>query len=93
MSGKDILKLLLISYGFTKINIETFWFDGKFCYEIQCSNPKGLGFDFDFTTNKGLMFAISYIIQEMDELGVDAISYDYWKENKHTIKELLKTYE
>ena len=53
MSGKDVLRLLLISYGFCRnIEISTYVGEGGWIgYEVSANNDDGLPFDVgDLTT-------------------------------------------
>lgn len=74
MSGKDVLTLLLIAYGFTrKIEIKTYRGEGNAIgYEIHAENENGESY---YEVNcEGLIFNISEIINQMNERG---ISPDY----------------
>lgn len=63
MSGKDILRLLLISYGFCRnIKIITYTGDGGWIgYEVYAKNDDGL--EYSEENNEGLLFHI-YMIQD-----------------------------
>ena len=87
MSGKDVLKLLLIAYGFTKSEIKTYRGDYNYIgYEIHATNEDGECYDEE--NCEGLLFNIVYIIERMRKEGIepqyDPLNGDY------SIKELLK---
>ena len=88
MSGKDVLKLLLLTFGFTKIDIKTYrGVYGCIGYEIHATNDEGDCLDEQ--NCEGLMFNITHIIQTMKKMGIDA-EYKILDGGEYSIKELLK---
>ena len=66
MSGKDVLKLLLIAYGFTKIEIKTYRGQYNYIgYEIHATNEDGECYDEE--NCEGIIFNITNIIEIMRE--------------------------
>lgn len=90
MTGKDFLKLLLISYGFTKIKIETYRGHDNFQgYTIHASNDEGEEY---YEENcEGLMFNISNINYTMKCKGIEPV-FDNFNGGEYTIKELLNMF-
>ena len=87
MSGKDVLKLLLIAYGFAKIEIKTYRANyGYIGYEIHAMNEDGKCFDEE--NCDGIIFNITNIIERMKQEGVEP-QYDPFN-GVFSIKELLK---
>ena len=90
MTGKDVLKLLLISYGFSKIKIETYRGHDNFQgYKIHASNNEGKEY---YEENcEGLMFNISNINYNMKCMNIEPV-FGNINGGEYTIKELLKMY-
>ena len=90
MTGKDILKLLLISYGFMNIEIETYRGHDNFQgYKIHASNNEGKEY---YEENcEGLMFNISKINYYMKCMNIEPV-FGNFNGGEYTIKELLKMY-
>lgn len=90
MTGKDVLKLLLISYGFTNIKIETYRGHDNFQgYRINASNDEGKEY---YEENcEGLIFNISQINYNMKCMNIEPV-FGNINGGEYTIKELLKTY-
>lgn len=72
MTGKDVLKLLLVAYGFKKVEITTYRADyGYIGYEINAENDNG---EIYCEHNcEGLMFNISFLIHTMNEKGIEPL--------------------
>lgn len=89
MTGKDILKLLLVSYGFKKVKIATYRADyGYIGYAINAEDDKGETYN---TVNcEGLMFNIACLINTMSEKGIEA-TYNPFPGRDYPIKKILET--
>ena len=88
MRGKDVLKLLLIAYGFDKIKITTYrGFDNAQGYEIHAANKNGDCYDEE--NCEGLMFNITFMIDWMKAEGIEP-TYRYFDGGEYSIKELLE---
>ena len=92
MTGKDFLTLLLVSYGFTEVKISLYKGEGGAQgYEIEAYNKE---IDDWFTEEncEGLMFNIRYIIDYMQENGIDTgCPFNCWYTPKEILKEVSKT--
>lgn len=90
MTGKDVLKLLLVSYGFKKVEIETYRADyGCIGYEISAEDDNGETYN---TVNcEGLMFNIAYLINTMSEKGIEA-TYNPFPGRDYPIKMILESH-
>lgn len=71
MSGKDVLRLLLISYGFCRnINISTYTGEGGYVgYEVSASNDDGV--EYYQIDCEGLLFHIYEIQKFMREENIE----------------------
>lgn len=89
MTGKDVLKLLLVSYGFKKVKIETYRADyGYIGYEISAEDNNGKTYN---TINcEGLMFNIADLINTMSEKGIKA-NYNPFPGRDYPIKMILES--
>lgn len=92
MTGKDFLKLLLLSYGFTKkIVIGTYRGDyNAFGYDIHAENDDGEYYN--EVNCEGLMFNISNMINWMAEHGISPHSHPF-PGREYSVNELLKMYK
>jgi hypothetical protein len=87
MSGKDVLKLLLIAFGFTKVNIRTYRGDYNYIgYEIHATGDDGIYYDEE--NCEGLMFNITNIIETMKDRGIDA-KYGVFGGGDYSVGEVL----
>ena len=92
MSGKDILTLLLASYGFKKIEISTYrGVNNAVGYKIYAANEQ-TGDYFQEENCEGLMFNIAYIINEMQQRNVDA-EYFILDGGDYSVNEILKMFK
>lgn len=89
MTGKDVLKLLLVSYGFKKVTIDTYRADfGNVGYEINAENDNGDTYN---TINcEGLMFNIAYLIRTMSEMGIEP-QFNPFPGHDYTVKRILES--
>lgn len=70
MTGKDVLKLLLVSYGFKKVKIDTYRADyGCIGYQINAENDDGDTYA-EFNC-EGLMYNIAHLINTMSRKGIE----------------------
>lgn len=90
MTGKDVLKLILCSYGYDRnIDIQTYYGEsGCIGYEVNASNAEG---DFYLEDNcEGLMFHIYCILSYMKDNNV-SYKHDWWNiSTKHIIDDNLR---
>lgn len=88
MTGKDFIKLLLLSFGFTeKIQISTYRGDyNAIGYDIHAENKEGECYS--EVNCEGLMFNISYMINWMAKHNITATSHPFVG-REYSIKELL----
>lgn len=92
MSGKDFLTILLVAYGFKKIEITTYRGVGNAIgYDIYAGNEE-TGEYFQEKNCEGLMFNIAYIINEMRDRNIEA---KYWvlDGGEYSISEILKMFK
>ncbi len=92
MSGKDILTLLLVSFGFKKIKIQTYrGANNALGYKIYATNEE-TGEYYQDENCEGLMFNIAYIINEMRDRNIEA---KYWilDGGEYSTKEILKMFK
>ena len=89
MSGKDILTLILVIYGFKEIKIGTYRGHGNAQgYVIDAYNKKR---DFYYIEEncEGLLFNITKIITEMEEHNIKP-TYSPFPGHEYTIKEIIE---
>lgn len=89
MTGKDVLKLLLVSYGFKTVTITTYRGDfGNVGYEINAKNDNGECYN---TINcEGLMFNIANLIRTMNEMGIEP-QFNPFPSHDYPIKMILES--
>jgi len=88
MTGKDVIKLLLLAYGFKKIKITTYRGQGNAQgYEIHAKNDDD--YYYDEVNCEGLMFNIVHIIDWMNQLGFEP-TYSIMPGQEYSVKELLR---
>lgn len=89
MTGKDVLKLLLVSYGFKKVKIATYRADyGCIGYQINAENDDG---DIYADINcEGLMFNIAHIINTMSRKGIEA-DYNPFPGHDYPVEKILES--
>lgn len=92
MSGKDILTLMLVAYGFKEIEISTYKGDGNTQgYRIHAEN-KETGESFSEENCEGLMFNISNLINQMQYRHIEA-TYTPFPGYDYPINEILKKFK
>ena len=89
MTGKDVLKLLLVAYGFKKVEITTYRaFHGCVGYEINAENDNG---EIYCERNcEGLMFNISSLIHTMNKKGIEPV-FDTFPGHDYPVKLILSS--
>lgn len=88
MTGKDILTLILVAYGFNDIEINTYRGSRNAQgYIIHASNKEANRYYYDENC-EGLMFNITHIIRQMEEEGIEA-TYNQFTGHEYTIKEII----
>lgn len=87
MSGKDVLRLLLISYGFCRnIEISTYIGDGGWIgYEVSASNDDGI--EYYEVDCEGLLFNIYEIQKFMRDENIEPRSMLGNFSNKHLLSD------
>nr|DAX30756.1 MAG TPA: hypothetical protein [Caudoviricetes sp.] len=87
MSGKDVLRLLLISYGFCRnIEISTYIGDGGWIgYEVSASNDDGI--EYYAVDCEGLLFHIYEIQKFMRDENIEPRSMLGNFSNKHLLSD------
>lgn len=89
MTGKDVLKLLLVSYGFKKVKIETYRTAyGCIGYDINAEDDNGE--TYTEVNCEGLMYNIAYLINTMSKDGIEAI-YNPFPGHNYSIKMVLES--
>ena len=91
MTGKDFLTLLLVNYGFNEIEIKTY--KGEFGaqgYDIDAYN-KEYDEQYHEVNCEGLMYNITHIICQMQELGI-APTYDPFPGYDYPVSEILSMF-
>ena len=89
MTGKDILKLLLVTYGFDEVRVTTYkGMGGAQGYVIQAHNSN-TGSYYDEENCEGLMFNIAYLINKMQELNITP-AYDPFPGYEYSVNEILR---
>lgn len=87
MSGKDVLKLLLVAFGFTKVKIRTYRGEYNYIgYEIHATGDDGICYDEE--NCEGLMFNIANIIETMRKEDIDA-KYWIFDGGDYSVREVL----
>jgi hypothetical protein len=88
MTGKDILTLLLVVYGFNKIDISTYrGVGGATGYRINASNDN-LNIYYNDENCEGLLYNMSHIISQMREDEIEP-TYSPFPGYDYSIKEIL----
>lgn len=89
MTGKDILTLLLVIYGFKDIKIKTYRGVGNAQgYNIEAYN-KERDFYYIEENCEGLLFNITHLINEMKEHHIEP-TYSPFPGYEYTPKEIIK---
>ena len=91
MTGKDILTLLLVVYGFKDIKIETYRGSGNAQgYKIEAYYKE---YDFYYIEEncEGLLFNITNIIEKMAEYKIEP-TYSPLDGQEYSVKEILKIF-
>ena len=91
MTGKDILTLLLVVYGFKDIKIETYRGHGNTQgYKIEAYYKE---YDFYYIEEncEGLLFNITHLLKTMDEHKIEP-TYSPFDNQKYSVKEILKMF-
>lgn len=92
MSGKDILTLLLVSYGFKKIEVSTYrGLNNAIGYKIYAINEETAE-SYEEENCEGLMFNISYLINEMRNRNIEA-TYTPFSGCEYPVNEILKMFK
>ena len=92
MSGKDFLTILLVAYGFKKIEISTYrGYGNAIGYKIYAGNDE-TGEYFQDENCEGLMFNIAYIINEMRDRNIKA-TYTPFPGHEYPMSEILKMFK
>lgn len=87
MNGKDVLKLLLVAFGFTKVKVRTYRGDYNCIgYEIHANGDNGICYDEE--NCEGLMFNIAHIIETMKDEGIDA-KYKVFDGGDYSVRKVL----
>lgn len=93
MTGKDILTLLLVVYGFKDIKIKTYRGHGNTQgYKIE-AYYKSEEYDFEYTEEncEGLLFNITLLLKTMDEYKIEP-TYSPFGNQEYSVKEILKMF-
>ena len=92
MSGKDLLTLLLVIYGFKDIKIKTYHGSGNTQgYDIEAYN-KERDFYYCEKNCEGLLFNITYLIKEMSNYKIEP-TYSPFTSYEYSIKEILEMFK
>lgn len=92
MSGKDLLTLLLVIYGFKDIKIKTYRGSGNaHGYNIEAYN-KERDFYYIDENCEGLLFNITHLINEMNEYKIEP-TYTPFTGYEYSIKEILEMFK
>ena len=92
MSGKDLLTLLLVIYGFKDIKIKTYHGSGNTQgYDIEAYN-KERDFYYIEKNCEGLLFNITYLIKEMSNYKIEP-TYSPFTGCEYSIKEILEMFK
>lgn len=92
MTGKDVLTLLLVAYGFNKIKITTYRGVGN-CqgYNIYAYN-KATGESYAEENCEGLMFNIVHLIDCMQDRNIKPTHSPFGSE-EYSVKEILQMFK
>ena len=91
MTGKDVLTLLLVVYGFKDIKIKTYRGVGNAQgYNIEAYN-KERDFYYIEENCEGLLFNITHLINEMKENKIEP-TYTTFPVYEYNVKEIIKMY-
>lgn len=92
MSGKDFLTLLLVNYGFKEIEIKpykgTF---GEQGYDISAYHKEKDEYYHEVNC-EGLMFNITHIIRQMQDLGIEP-TYNPFPGYDYPVKDILNMFK
>lgn len=92
MSGKDLLTLLLVIYGFKDIKIKTYRGSGNTQgYNIEAYN-KELDFYYIEENCEGLLFNITHLLNEMKDYKIEP-TYIQFPGSEYSIKEILEMFK
>ena len=91
MTGKDVLTLLLVVYGFKDIKIKTYrGINNAQGYNIEAYN-KERDFYYIEENCEGLLFNITHLINEMKENKIEP-TYTPFPGYEYNVKEIIKMY-
>ena len=91
MTGKDILTLLLVIYGFKDIKIKTYRGIGNAQgYNIEAYN-KERDYYYIEENCEGLLFNITHLLKTMDEYKIEP-TYSPFGNQEYSVKEILKMF-
>ena len=91
MTGKDVLTLLLVVYGFKDIKIKTYrGINNAQGYNIEAYN-KERDFYYIEENCEGLLFNITHLINEMKENKIEP-TYTPFPGCEYNVKEIIKMY-
>ena len=92
MSGKDILTLLLVIYNFKEIKISTYrGYCNSIGYKIY-AYTKDIDEYYNEENCEGLMFNITYLIDEMAKRNIEP-TYSPFKGTNYSLKEILEMFK
>lgn len=92
MSGKDLLTLLLVTYGFKDIKIKTYHGSGNTQgYNIEAYN-KERDYYYIEENCEGLLFNITHLINEMNDYKIKP-TYSQFTGHEYSIKEILEMFK
>lgn len=88
MTGKDVLTLLLIAYGFKNIKIDTYRGTGNAQGYIIEAYHEERDFYYMEENCEGLLFNITYLINEMKNNKIEP-TYTPFPGHEYSVKEML----
>lgn len=92
MSGKDFLTILLVAYGFKKIEISTYrGYGNAIGYKIYAGNEE-TGEYYQEANCEGIMFNIAHLINNMQERNIEA-TYTPFPGHEYPMSEILKMFK
>lgn len=92
MSGKDFLTILLVAYGFKKIEISTYrGYGNAIGYKIYAGNEE-TGEYYQEENCEGIMFNITHLINNMQERNIEA-TYTPFPGHEYPMSEILKMFK